>query len=41
MKALVFNKYGKAEEVLKLKEVDEPQPGPGEVKVKIFLGAAQ
>ncbi len=37
MKALVFNKFGKAETVLKLKEVAEPEPGPGEVKVKMLL----
>lgn len=37
MKALVFDRYGKAEEVLSLQEVPEPSPGPGEVKVKMLL----
>ena len=37
MKALVFEQYGKAEDVLKLKDLPEPEPGPGEVKVKMLL----
>jgi len=35
MKALVFDRYGTAEDVLELREVPEPSPGPGEVKVKL------
>ncbi|MBI1321353.1 MAG: zinc-binding dehydrogenase [Candidatus Hydrogenedens sp.] len=36
MKALVFERYGKADEVLELRDIPEPQPGPGEVKVKML-----
>lgn len=36
MKALVFDRYGKAEEVLSLADLPEPEPGPGEVKVKML-----
>lgn len=36
MKALVFEKPGTAHEVLQLHQVPIPQPGPGEVRVKIL-----
>ncbi len=36
MKALVFERYGKAEEVLSVQDLPEPAPGPGEVKVKML-----
>jgi NADPH:quinone reductase-like Zn-dependent oxidoreductase len=36
VKALVFERYGKAEEVLRLEEVPEPEAGPGEVKVRML-----
>jgi len=36
MKALVFEKYGKAEEVLSMKDIPEPEPAAGEVKVKML-----
>jgi len=36
MKALVFEKYGKAEEVLTLKDLPEQEPAAGEVKVKML-----
>lgn len=36
MKALVFEKYGKAEEVLALSNIPEPEPAAGEVKVKML-----
>ncbi len=36
MKALVFNKTGEPDEVLELKDVDKPTPGPNEVSVKIL-----
>jgi len=36
MKALVFEEYGKAESVLQLQDVPEPEVGPGEVKVKML-----
>ncbi|MCI5056526.1 MAG: zinc-dependent alcohol dehydrogenase family protein [Flavobacteriales bacterium] len=38
MKALVFESYGKAQEVLKLKDIPEPgSPKEGEVKVKMLM----
>ncbi len=37
MKALIYEKYGRAGEVLQLSEVPEREPGEGEVKVKILL----
>lgn len=36
MKALVFDRYGKADDVLEIRDIPEPQPGPGEVKVKMI-----
>src|SRR5688572_25840721 len=36
MKALVFDQYGKAEQVLVLKDLPEPEPAAGEVKVKML-----
>ncbi len=36
MKALVFEMYGDAKEVLSLQEIDEPIPQKGEVKVKML-----
>jgi NADPH:quinone reductase-like Zn-dependent oxidoreductase len=32
----MFDQYGKAEDVLSLRDVPEPSPGPGEVKVKML-----
>jgi len=37
LKALVFDHYGKAEEVLSLREVPMPEPGPGQVLVKMLF----
>ncbi len=37
MKALVFEQYGKANEVLKLQDINEPEPQDGEVKVKMLF----
>lgn len=37
MKALVFEKYGKAKDVLELRDIPEREPEAGEVKVKILL----
>jgi NADPH:quinone reductase-like Zn-dependent oxidoreductase len=37
MKALVFEQYGKAKEVLKLQDIPQPEPQKGEVKVKMLL----
>lgn len=36
MKALVFDSYGRAEDVLELRDIAEPEPGPGQVKVKML-----
>ena len=37
MKALVFEKYGKAGNVLQLKDIPEPELGNGQVKVRMLL----
>ena len=37
MRAAVFDSYGSAAEVLRVIEVDRPEPGPGEVRVRIEL----
>ena len=37
MKALVFEQYGKAEQVLKLTDLPEPEVSEGEVKVKMLM----
>jgi NADPH:quinone reductase-like Zn-dependent oxidoreductase len=36
MKAIVFDRFGEPGEVLKLKEVPKPEPGPGEVRVRMI-----
>jgi NADPH:quinone reductase-like Zn-dependent oxidoreductase len=36
MKALMFDKLGRLEEALELKEVEIPRPGPGQVLVKVM-----
>ena len=33
MKAVVFERFGEPSEVLSVREVPTPQPGPGEVRV--------
>jgi len=35
MKAALYDRFGAAREVLRVEEVDRPEPGPGEVRVKI------
>ena len=35
MRAAVFNSHGPAHEVLRIEEIDVPEPGPGEVRVRI------
>jgi NADPH:quinone reductase len=37
VRAAVYEKYGTAAEVLQVKDVDVPEPGPGEVRVKMEL----
>jgi NADPH:quinone reductase-like Zn-dependent oxidoreductase len=36
MKAIVCDRWGEPEEVLQLREVQEPTPGPGEVRVRMI-----
>lgn len=36
MKALSFERTGKPSEVLQLREIDTPEPGPGEVRLKLL-----
>ncbi len=35
MQAVLYNGYGSAREVLRVAEVDRPEPGPGEVRVRV------
>jgi NADPH:quinone reductase-like Zn-dependent oxidoreductase len=37
MRAAVFEKFGDSQEVLQVREVPEPHPGPGEVRVRMIL----
>jgi NADPH:quinone reductase-like Zn-dependent oxidoreductase len=37
MKAAVFEKFGDPHEVLRVRDVPEPHPGPGEVRVRMIL----
>src|SRR5215469_9451901 len=37
MKAALYDRYGPAAEVLRVVEVDRPEPGPGEVRVRMQL----
>ncbi len=37
MKAALYDRFGAAREVLRFEEVDRPEPGPGEVSVKVHL----
>src|SRR5499425_3651394 len=39
MKAALYDKYGPAAEVLRVDEMERPEPGPGEVRVKVALSA--
>ncbi len=39
MKAAVFDHHGPAAEVLRIKEIDRPEPGPGQVRVRMQLSA--
>jgi NADPH:quinone reductase len=37
MRAAVYDRYGTAADVLRVVEVDRPEPGPGEVRVRVEL----
>ena len=37
MKAALYDRYGPAADVLRVTELDRPEPGPGEVRVKVAL----
>ena len=39
MKAAVYDRHGPAGEVLRVVEVERPEPGPGEVRVKVHVSA--
>ncbi|MGO8958344.1 MAG: NADPH:quinone reductase [Streptosporangiaceae bacterium] len=39
MKAALYDHYGPAAEVLRIEEIDRPEPGPGQVRVRIQLSA--
>src|ERR1700745_1286127 len=39
MKAALYDKHGPAAEVLRVEEVDLPEPGPGEVRGKVAVSA--
>src|SRR6516164_7255104 len=39
MKAALYDKYGPAAEVLRVAEMERPEPGPGEVRVKVAVSA--
>src|ERR1039458_1848398 len=39
MKAAVYDRYGSASEGLRVVEVERPEPGPGEVRVKVHVSA--
>ncbi|HEX3921119.1 MAG TPA: hypothetical protein VHY31_02390 [Streptosporangiaceae bacterium] len=35
MKAALYDQFGPAREVLRVTDVDRPEPGPGEVRVRV------
>jgi NADPH:quinone reductase len=37
MRAALFDRYGPAREVLRVEDIDRPEPGPGEVRVRVQL----
>ena len=39
MKAALYDTHGPAAEVLRVEEVERPEPGPGEVRVKVAVSA--
>jgi NADPH:quinone reductase len=39
VKAALYDRYGPAAEVLRVEEIERPEPGPGEVRVKVAVSA--
>ncbi|HTW20386.1 MAG TPA: NADPH:quinone reductase [Mycobacteriales bacterium] len=39
MRAALYKEYGAASDVVRIEEVDRPEPGPGEVRVRIAVSA--
>jgi NADPH:quinone reductase len=39
VKAAVYDRYGRAADVLRVVQVERPEPGPGEVRVKLHVSA--
>jgi NADPH:quinone reductase len=39
MRAALYEKHGPAAEVLRIEEIERPEPGPGEVRVKVAVSA--
>src|SRR6185312_10831236 len=39
MRAAVYERYGPARDVLRVAEIDRPEPGPGEVRVRVRVSA--
>jgi NADPH2:quinone reductase len=39
VKAALYDRYGPAADVLRVQEVERPEPGPGEVRVKVAVSA--
>ncbi|MGH3157009.1 MAG: alcohol dehydrogenase catalytic domain-containing protein, partial [Streptosporangiaceae bacterium] len=37
MRAAIYDKHGPARKVLRIAEVDRPEPGPGQVRVRIHV----
>ena len=35
MKAALYDRYGPAREVLRVEDIERPEPGPGEVRVRV------
>jgi NADPH2:quinone reductase len=35
MRAVLYDRYGSAREVLRIEDIERPEPGPGEVRIKI------
>jgi NADPH:quinone reductase-like Zn-dependent oxidoreductase len=40
VKAALYDRYGPAREVLRVEDVERPEPGPGEVRVRVEFSEA-